>query len=230
MEPAFWLERWARGETGFHLPTVNPYLPRYWPALALRPGARVLVPLAGKSVDLLWLRDQGHEVVAVELSPLAADALFATLGATPRVTREAGFELRRVPGLSFIIGDFFATTPALVGRIDAVYDRAALIALPPPAREAYARHLCALQAPGAGTLLVGFEYPQPQMQGPPFAVHEAEVRALFGATHGIRTLACEDILAQEPRFQARGVTALAERIYALRRRCENDADLSGIMR
>jgi thiopurine S-methyltransferase len=229
MEPAFWLERWARGETGFHLPAVNPYLPRHWPALELRPGARVLVPLAGKSVDLLWLREQGHDVVAIELSPLAADAVFAALGAAPRITREAGFECRRVPGLCFLVGDFFAATPALVGRVDAVYDRAALVALPPPAREAYARHLCALQSPAARTLLVGFEYPQQQMQGPPFAVDEAEVRALFGATHEIHTLAREDILAQEPRFQARGVTALAERIYALRRRRENDADLSGIM-
>jgi thiopurine S-methyltransferase len=218
MEPASWLERWARGETGFHLPTVNPYLPRYWPALELQPGARVLVPLAGKSVDLLWLRERGHEVVAVELSPLAADALFAGLGVTPTCTQEDGFEIRRVPGLSFHIGDFLAATTALIGQIDAVYDRAALIALPPSVRAAYAGHLSALQAPGARTLLVGFEYPQQQLQGPPFAVHAAEIRALFGATHEIRTLACEDILAQEPRFQARGVTALAERVYALRRR------------
>jgi len=218
MEPTFWLERWARGETGFHLPDVNPHLRRHWPALGIPRAARVLVPLAGKSVDLLWLRDQGHEVVAIELSPLAADAVFASLGVTPTCTREAGFEVRRVPGLSFYIGDFFAVTPTLINGVDAVYDRAALIALPAADRPAYARLISTLQAPGARTLLVGFEYPQHQMQGPPFAVHAPEVAALFGATHEIRTLACEDILAQEPRFQARGVTSLVERIHALRRR------------
>jgi len=218
METSFWLERWARGETGFHLPAVNPYLPRYWPGLEVPPGARVLVPLAGKSMDLLWLRERGHELVAIELSPLAADALFASLGVAPTCSYADGFEIRRVPGLSFYVGDFFATTPALIGPVDAVYDRAALIALPAPARAAYAGHLGALQAPGARTLLVGFEYPQQELQGPPFAVHEAEVRALFGATHEILTLACEDILAQEPRFRGRGVTALVERVYALRRR------------
>ena len=218
MDPAFWLERWGRGETGFHLPTVNPHLMRHWPALGLAPATRVLVPLAGKSVDLVWLRERGHEVVAIELSPLAADAVFATLGVTPPRTRCGAFESLAAPGLRFLIGDFLAATPADVGPIDAVYDRAALVALPAHARQAYARVLTSLQVVGTRTLLIGFEYPQAELKGPPFAVDEEEVRKLFGATHAIDVLERVDILDEEPRFRARGISRLHERVYALRRR------------
>ena len=65
MEPDFWLERWSEGRIGFHLPRVNPHLERHHDVLS--PRCRVLVPLAGKTLDLWWLREQGHEVTAVEL-------------------------------------------------------------------------------------------------------------------------------------------------------------------
>lgn len=218
MQPDFWLERWTRGETGFHLPTVNPHLTRHWPTLGLARGARVLVPLAGKSVDLLWLRAAGYDVIAVELSPLAADAVFDALGETPTRRRRGACEELCVPGLSFLIGDFFATTVGDLGLIDASYDRAALVALPAASRPAYARHLAALLPAGARGLLIGFEYPQAELAGPPFAVDENEVRALFGASHAIAVLDCVDILDQEPRFRARGLSRLHERVYALNRR------------
>jgi|LNFM01.1.fsa_nt_gb thiopurine S-methyltransferase len=218
MQPDFWLERWARGETGFHLPTVNPHLQRHWPAFGLLPGARVLVPLAGKSVDLAWLRAQGCMVTAVELSRHAADSLFADLGETPQRTRTADFEVFEVPGLRFFVGDFFRMTPALAGPLDAVYDRAALIALPANLRPAYAAQLTSLQRAGTRSLLVALEYPPTQMNGPPFTVTAAEIAALFGASHTLEELACEDILDAEPRFRARGVTQLVERVFALRRR------------
>ncbi len=217
MTPSFWLERWARGETGFHLPAVNPHLMQYWPHLQLPHGARVLVPLAGKSVDLAWLRAEGFVVTAIDVSPLAAEAVFGALGVTPLRSRHADFEVLAIPGLRFLVGDFFAATAALVGQVDAVYDRAALIALPPDRRPAYAAQLSGLQGAGARSLLVGFEYAQTEMHGPPFAVHAAEVRALFGATHAIESLAHVDILDEEPKFRARGISALVERLYALRR-------------
>lgn len=218
MQPDFWLERWARGETGFHLPVVNPHLQHHWATLGLHRGARVLVPLAGKSVDLAWLRDAGHEVVAIELSLLAAEAVFTALGETPRRARVADFEELAVPGLRFLVGDFFNARPDTVGSIDAIYDRAALVALPPPLRADYAARCARLSGQGVRGLLVGFEYPQSELNGPPFAVDEAEVRTLFGATHGIEVLESVDILDAEPRLRARGVSRLHERVYALTRR------------
>lgn len=218
MQADFWLERWRRGETGFHLPAVNPHLLRHWPGLALASGARVLVPLAGKSVDLAWLREQGCEVVAIELSPLAAEACFAALGASPRRRRVDAFDEWTVPGLRFLIGDFFGATRELLGPIDAFYDRAALIALPPASRPAYVAQLLELARDAARGLLVGFEYPPGELTGPPFSVEEPEVRALFEPQCAVTVLEDLDILDAEPRFKARGVTRLHERVYAIARR------------
>ena len=218
MEPGFWLERWERRETGFHLPDVNPHLTAYWPALALPAGSRVLVPLAGKSVDSLWLMARGHDVVAVELSPVAAEAFFAEAGLAPHRTSADGFVRYGGPGIEYLVGDFLTANPAVVGRVDAVYDRAALVALPSSMRLEYARRLSALQRAGTTGLLVTFEYEQAQMTGPPFAVPLAEVHTLFGATHHIDELATVDILDQEPRFKAKGLRALCERVFRLERR------------
>lgn len=80
MNEAFWHERWARNEIGFHLGEVNPYLLRHWPSLALPNGARVLVPLCGKSLDMAWLVEQGFTVVGVELSEKAVRAFLTSNG------------------------------------------------------------------------------------------------------------------------------------------------------
>ena len=84
MHAEFWQARWARSEIGFHLSEVNPYLQRYWPALGLPEGARVLVPLCGKSLDLAWLVGQGYQVVGVELAPRAVEDFFTEHGCNRR--------------------------------------------------------------------------------------------------------------------------------------------------
>jgi thiopurine S-methyltransferase len=120
-------------------------------------------------------------------------------------------------GLCIYCGDFFDLVAGDLTGVGAVYDRASLIALPPDMRAAYARHMAALLQPGTRTLLVGFDYPQHEMQGPPFSVQADEIQTLFGKHGRVQLLHSLDILAQEPRFQARGVTRLQEQVYALTR-------------
>lgn len=204
MDPEFWLERWRRGEIGFHQERPHPALARLWPMLGLAAGARVFVPLAGKSLDLLWLASQGFEVVGIELSPIAVQEFAAEHGRPPRV------ELR--------CGDLFDLTPASLGPIDAVFDRASLVALPPAMRRRYAATLAALSPPGSRTLLVTMEYDQARMAGPPHSVPEDEVHALYSATHAVELLARDSALADFPRFAQRGVDRLAEAAYRLTRR------------
>lgn len=81
-------------------------------------------------------------------------------------------------GLEVFVGDIFALDRADLGEVDAVFDRAALIALPPAMRPGYAAHLRAMTAE-APQLLVTLEYDQRQLEGPPFAVNAAEVHGLF---------------------------------------------------
>lgn len=218
MDPVFWHERWRQNQIGFHQPAVNEHLQRFYPALQLAAGAGVFVPLAGKSLDLLWLRDRGHPVVAVELSPLAVQAFFRENGLSPVSSRAGAFEVCEVERLRFLCGDFFDLSPAALAGVQAVYDRAALIALPPPLRRRYVAHLAQLLPPAASVLLVTLEYPADAMQGPPFSVEEAEVRSLYGDRFDMRVLASVDRLALEPRWREKGVQRLDEKVYLLRPR------------
>jgi thiopurine S-methyltransferase len=217
MQPDFWLERWERGETGFHQAAVNPLLPRHWPAMQVAPGQRVFAPLAGRSVDLAWLRSQGLDVVGVEVSERAVRAFFAERGVTPDTAPAGQFTRWAAEGIELLCGDYFALTPATLGPVAAVYDRAALIALPPDLRRDYAARMATLTPPGARTLLVTLEYEQAQMGGPPFSVGETELRALYGGTHDIELL--ERCVPEDfPKFRARGLTRLDECAYRLTRR------------
>lgn len=206
MEPPFWLDKWQKNEIGFHQPVPHAALARYWPLLGLAAGTRVFVPLAGKSPDLCWLAAAGHQVVAIELSPLAV-AQFHQENAGPAL---AAIDLR--------CGDFFALTPALLGPVAAVFDRASLVALPAPMRARYVAQLAALTRPGTQTLLITLEYDSRRMAGPPHSVDRAEVERLYGDTHRIEHLARNDQLADFPRFRERGLDQLAEVTYRLERR------------
>ena len=215
MNPEFWHQRWERGETGWHLTDINLHLQEHWPRLGVKAGGRVLVPLCGKSLDLLWLAGEGHRVLGVELSPIAVDGLFHDNGLTPDVTVDPPFRRYRLDEIEVLCGDFFDLQTAQVGELDAVYDRASLIALPPQLRPGYVRRLLRLIRADTRGLLITLSYDQAEMPGPPFSVGEDEVRSLFGAHFAIDRLAEVDVLEESPGLRSRGVTHLTERVYAL---------------
>jgi thiopurine S-methyltransferase len=217
MHAEFWQTRWARSEIGFHLPEVNPYLQQYWPALGLPEGARVLVPLCGKSLDLAWLAGRGYQVVGVELAQRAVEDFFSEHGLEPQISEVGSFKLYRAGVVEIYCGDFFALTEQHLVGCSALYDRAALIALPGPMRERYAAHLAQVLPVGCLGLLVTLDYDQEQMDGPPFAVSEGEVQRLLAELWQIEPLACSDVLGENWRFLKRGLNRLDERVYRLTR-------------
>ncbi len=215
MKKEFWLERWERQEIGFHQDEVNPYLRQYWQELHAARNGTVFVPLCGKSRDMLWLREQGHPVLGVELSPLAVHAFFEENGHIPRHAADARFDSCEADGIRILCGDFFDLRKRDLAGVSAVYDRASLVALPPEMRERYARHLATILPPATRILLITFDYPQQEMPGPPFAVSANEVAALYREYAEVRLLAQLDVLPQNPRFQQRGLTRLHENIFLL---------------
>ncbi len=218
MQPDFWHERWRTGQIGFHQAETDRSLARLWRELELPPGSRVFVPLCGKSLDLAWLRDQGHEVIGVELSDIALQAFCMEQGIPARRRVLPDFELYEAQGLRLLRGDFYALTADRLGPVDAVYDRAALISWAPERRAAYVAHLTALTPPGTRTLLITLEYPEGQIAGPPFPVNAAQIRSLYAPHHRLEELSRRDILAAEHRMRERGVTALVEVVHRLTRR------------
>ncbi len=215
MKKDFWLERWEREEIGFHQSEINSHLRQYWQELHLAPDSEVFVPLCGKSIDMLWLRRQGHSVLGVELSDIAVQAFFAENGYTPHHVTHEKFNACEADDIRVLCGDFFDLNKDDLAKVVAVYDRASLVALPPDMRERYVNHLASILPPATKILLITFDYTQAEMSGPPFAVSADEVAALYSKYAEVRLLAELDVLAQNPRFQERGLSRIQENIFLL---------------
>lgn len=217
MHPEFWHQRWADQQIGFHQAAPTPLLLKHWPTLGVAPGAQVFVPLAGKSLDMAWLAAQGHRVLGVELSQLAVEQFFAEHGLQPRI-RETQYGRHYVAGgIELICGDAFGLDADALRNCAAVFDRAALIALPPGLRARYAGELYARLPAGCRGLLVTLEYPQAERDGPPFAVAEDEVRALYTPDWDVALVERRPIPADHPGYVS-GVSRLDTAVYAMRRR------------
>lgn len=215
MQPDFWLERWHNGQIGFHRSDVMPLLQTHWPALDVPAGSRVLVPLCGKSLDMVWLAEQGYRVLGVELSEKAVEEFFQEQRLTAQVSQRGNFKVYQADAIELWCGDFFQLRRADVAGCTALYDRAALIALPPPMRERYVAHLQAIAPQVQDGLLISLDYEQALKAGPPFAVSDDEVRGLLGVRWRLSVLEQRDILAESPKFAQDGVTRLEERVYQL---------------
>ncbi|MEM7188180.1 MAG: thiopurine S-methyltransferase [Pseudomonadota bacterium] len=192
MEHAFWHERWEANQIGFHQAQVNALLADNLTALNLSPGARVFVPLCGKTLDIAWLRDQGLRVAGAELSRLAVEQLFEGMSLTPEATEIGPLTLLSAGGVDIFVGDIFDLDAATLGAVDAVYDRAALVALPPEMRTLYAQHVPTITN-GAPQLLIAFTYDQSIMDGPPFSVPEDEIRTHYGERFQLEAIASRPV-------------------------------------
>ncbi|MFD2179658.1 thiopurine S-methyltransferase [Veronia pacifica] len=195
MDAEFWHSRWAENRIGFNLNDTHPMLTNFWHTLSPKREERVFVPLCGKSVDLTWLSAQHEEVVGVELSEIATRAYFSEHLYTPMVTNlSAGQTLYKFDEVSIYCGDYFS---APVGEFSLIYDRAALIAMPETMRAAYVERLLSVLKSGGRILLITLNYPQDEMDGPPFSVSEDEVRQRFSGCD--ITLLNTDFDAQAPK-------------------------------
>ena len=203
-----WLARWESDHTGWHQPGGNTALRKFWPQL--HPGSRVLVPLCGKSTDLLWLARNGHAVTGVELSEIAARAVFDEAD-IPFETRESngllwfqGLDTQ----LSVVCGDYFDFTDE---PFDALFDRAALVALPPDIRPDYVRHTRQMLKPDAAQLLLTLEYDQSMANGPPYSVLPAEVKSYWPDLERVGDK--NDTKNNPPKFRKAGITELIEAVW-----------------
>ncbi|EIU6820248.1 thiopurine S-methyltransferase [Vibrio parahaemolyticus] len=208
----FWHSKWASNQIGFHLEDVNPLLSAYWHHANPKREDKVLVPLCGKSEDLVWLATKHDSVEGVELSQIAVRSFFAEHFYTPTVTPISGMhELYQFDELSIYTGDFF-TAP--VSQADIVYDRAALVALPQDMREEYVARLKLLLNPGGRILLVTLNYPQEEMAGPPFSVPLEEIQQLF-AGYKVTCLNVDQADEHHPKIAKKGLSRFSEEVYLI---------------
>ena len=198
MDSEFWQQRWQEGRIGFHKSDVNPKLIKYFSNIALPIGSRVLVPLCGKSVDMVWLACAGYDVVGIELVESAVQAFFAEQNITPTITEFTSAAdkstLKRYQGqlagqtITLWAANIFALSAIDIDAINAIYDRAALIALPANMRADYSTHIVKL-SDNAPQLLITLNYDQSKKDGPPFSINQQQLHHYYSADYKIVELA-----------------------------------------
>lgn len=175
----FWLDSWLQESTPFHKTEVHPDLLSFWPDLAIEPKSTVLVPLCGKSLDLLWLVQQGYQVLGIELSEVAVLQFFKEQQINYDLKVEQGIKRYRAGALNILVGDIFTLDSSLIPPVEAIYDRAALVALPQKLRQPYVHRCLSWLKPKGSLLLNTLSYEFPEIIGPPYSVSPAEVAALY---------------------------------------------------
>jgi thiopurine S-methyltransferase len=187
MHAEFWHKRWKNNEIGFHEEQGNELLRRYIKKCNIASGDLIFVPLCGKTKDIAWLLSKGFKIVAVELNEDAVQQLFAELGSLPQIEVMQDFTRYYSRDINVYVGDFFAINETILGKVDLIYDRAALVALPPPMRERYTQHITDISH-GAPQLLICFQYDQELLKGPPFSVQDELVNLYYNQKYHIKSL------------------------------------------
>ncbi len=210
MDKTFWHQKWEKNEIGFHGSEANPLLIEYFCELSLAEGSRVFLPLCGKTLDLAWLLSRGYQVAGAELSRVAVEQLFAELGVVPIVSNKGNVKHYSAENIDLFVGDIFELSGKILGPVDAVYDRAALVALPEKMRLRYTEHLLEI-TDSAPQLLITYSYDQSSRNGPPFSVSADEVTEHYATRCELNLLKTLDIPGG-----LKGQCAASESVWLLR--------------
>jgi thiopurine S-methyltransferase len=215
MDKQYWTDKWEKNDTAFHLNAVNPLLKEYWPKLNVEKNASILVPLCGKSLDLKWLNECGHRVIGVELSEIACKAFFIENNLPFDIQKRENFTCFYHHQIELYCGDFFELSKNILPMINAVYDRAALIAFPIEMKKQYTNHLFQLMENHSQILLIVYESPD-SVNGPPFSVSFNDVKQLYGKHFQISELARNAVLEIPKHLKDKGFIELDEVVYHIK--------------
>ena len=193
MDANFWHQRWELNEIAFHEREANPLLVKYFDLLSLSKGSRVFLPLCGKTPGIHWLLSNGYCVAGSELSEIAIKQLFSELAIEPKIRAINEIRCYSADNIDIFVGDIFDLSRGVLGRVDAIYDRAALVALPETMRNRYTAHLMEI-TDRAPQLLICLDYDQSLLDGPPFSVSETEVHRHYQDSYDLTALASVDVV------------------------------------
>ncbi|EQA46243.1 thiopurine S-methyltransferase, Se/Te detoxification family [Leptospira broomii serovar Hurstbridge str. 5399] len=211
MDPNFWHQKWGKNDIAFHEREANPLLIKYFKMLSLEKGSRVFLPLCGKTLDISWLLSNGYHVAGAELSKVAIEQLFQELGVEPKITDVGELNRYSANNIDIFVGDIFHLSKIILGQVDAIYDRAALVALPEEMRNRYTTHLIEITNK-APQLLICYEYDQSLAEGPPFSISNEEVNRHYRDYYRLDFIGSENVIGG-----LKGKFAATENIWLLQR-------------
>ena len=216
MKKEFWIEKWQNKQTGFHKDFTHPLLIKYITETGIKQGDTVFVPLCGKSLDMLWLNNQGYKVIGIEVSELAIQQFFAENNLHAVRSTIDKFDVYQFENITLYCGDFFNLTKKHALDINAIYDRAAFIALPEELVGKYVDKMFDIVPAGAKHLLITLEFVKNSGPiGPPFNSPQEKVDLLYSQFSSIKLLQEEDIIAREHKFKEQGCDYVFERVYLI---------------
>ncbi len=184
MDTNFWLQKWKDNNIAFHKSEANPLLVKHFDQLSLAEGDRVFLPLCGKTLDIAWLLSKGYRIAGAELSAIAINQLFANLKIQPKISPAGQLQHYSAQNIDIFVGNIFDLPKSVLGPVDAIYDRAALVALPKEVRDRYTAHLAQITQT-APQLIICYEYDQTLMSGPPFSITEQEIRQHYEGSYAL---------------------------------------------
>ena len=191
-----WSNIWEINDTGFHLTSANPVLAKY-EKVFFSNHSRVFVPLCGKTVDLIYLADKGHEVYGCEFLEGPVKEFFREndLDFTVSDDVEGIGPVYKAKSKKIIIylGDFFALKSHTIGKFDAIWDRAAMTAVLPSKRADYVESIKNLITSHGKFLLNTLEIKGAEYRGPPFSMPFEVVEKLFSASFEVKMLDCKSL-------------------------------------
>lgn len=182
MEASFWFKSWDLGGfyTSFHRSDIHPYVLQYMNPESIE-GKNILVPLCGKTVDMIYLSRFANRVIGVEIVEKAIIQFFEENNLTYNQLDEETY----ISGnITILKTDFMALSKERIGEIDWVLDRASLVALPFEMRTEYIRTLDRITDVGTKQLIITLEY-FPLINSAPFCIKPTEVEEYYAAGHVI---------------------------------------------
>ncbi|TGN09683.1 thiopurine S-methyltransferase [Leptospira ilyithenensis] len=209
MDASFWHKKWGKNEIAFHEREANPLLVKYFKKLSLAEGSRVFVPLCGKTLDIPWLLSNGYRVAGAELSKIAIEQLFLELDVAPKISVVGEVDHYSAENIDIFVGDIFHLSDKILRPVDAIYDRAALVALPETMRNRYTTHLMKI-TDKAPQLLICYEYDQSLVEGPPFSISNEEVNLHYKDHYNLNPIESKNVIGG-----LKGKTTAKENVWLL---------------
>lgn len=198
MEKNFWQKKWDLNEIGFHQKETSPLLEKYLNKIIYHNGTKshCLIPLSGKTNDIIYLKNYFSLVTGVEIIKKAVESFFSENNFKP-VQKENCYTYENI---EIIHDDFFNLPNKTKLKYDFVFDRASIIALPENLRFKYVNTVKSLLGPRFTIFLISIEYNSPDLIGPPFSVPEDEIHKHY-AEFKIEKLYEKEIPTLSPKFK-----------------------------
>ncbi len=215
MKKDFWLNKWNENSIGFHRSDFHPNLIKNISRFE-ELEKTILVPLCGKTLDMIYLKDQGFKVVGIEFSKKACEEFFKENNISYDEIKQGDYIQFRSKNIDLYCGDYFKFIPS--EKLNYAYDRAAIVALDPDTRKSYADQYAKLLNPGGKLLMLTFEYDQSKCQGPPWSTEEYFIYEYFEKEFDIEILESEEIEVGNPRMRESGIETATQKSYLLTRK------------